>query len=338
MKKEEKVMDLVVKHISLTEGKYNFNLNQMRFYIMLLTKIDSKNDKTFDYVEIYIRDFEKFFNKRLKSHQIKSLSDDTAISITINTDYGWKKHFLYDTLEYNEKEHKLKVKFAEGIKPYLLQLKERFLQYSIRNIILLTSSYSIRFFELLKQYQTIGKREFEINELYEILEVSKSLRNYPEFKRNILKKAIEEINKFTDIFVDYQEIRNGRKVIKLLFTIEKNPTNSFEKKFEKKITFNQFVAQLRATYSGNGVFFIYQDFDGEIHYLGIDNKGLLYDTGNTVTKTKADEIYKKLFKRYKENEQFKEFIESGKSIALNDSEVTENKISIKDFVKILNNH
>lgn len=49
--------------------------------------------------------------------------------------------------------------------PYLLQLKERFTRYELKNILYFKNKYSIRIYELLKQYEKIGKREINIKEL-----------------------------------------------------------------------------------------------------------------------------------------------------------------------------
>ena len=43
---------------------------------------------------------------------------------------------------------------------------------------------------------------------------------YKYFKRDILKMAIAEVNKITDIVIEVREIKNGRRIVKLQFQVE----------------------------------------------------------------------------------------------------------------------
>ena len=40
---------------------------------------------------------------------------------------------------------------------------------------------------------------------------------YPDFRRNVLEPAKNEINKFTDIKIEWEEIKEGRKVVRINF-------------------------------------------------------------------------------------------------------------------------
>ncbi|NJN35614.1 MAG: replication initiation protein [Saprospiraceae bacterium] len=51
------------------------------------------------------------------------------------------------------------------LKPFLLELKRNFTMYPLLYIPKLKSSYSIRLYELLYQYKTIGHRTFDIEDL-----------------------------------------------------------------------------------------------------------------------------------------------------------------------------
>ena len=87
------------------------------------------------------------------------------------------------------------------------------------------SSYSKRMYLLLKEYDKIGKRVLNVEKLQDILTVPKSLKNYADFKRNVLKRAETDINKFTDIEVKLSERKKLRKVVEITYTIRKNTTD-----------------------------------------------------------------------------------------------------------------
>ena len=118
--------------------------------------------------------------------------------------------------------------------PYLLNLKEKFLSYHLYNILCLSSKYSIRLYEILKSYLYIKSKTFKIDELKELLMLGSSSKSYSEFKvfnRNILSKSISEINDITDIYIEYNTIKNVRSVVAIEFKIRKKANN------EQMITF-----------------------------------------------------------------------------------------------------
>ena len=63
---------------------------------------------------------------------------------------------------------------------------------------------------------------FELDELKRLLGVEnvKSYDRFPDFRRKVLEKAQEEINEQTDLNIDFDTIKKGRKVIKIKFRID----------------------------------------------------------------------------------------------------------------------
>ncbi len=80
-------------------------------------------------------------------------------------------------------------------------------------ILPIRSSYSKRIYLLLKEYEydTIGYREFQLSELQEILKVPKSFKIFNRFKEKVLFKAKEDINKFTDLQIDFIEKKLAKR-------------------------------------------------------------------------------------------------------------------------------
>lgn len=119
--------------------------------------------------------------------------------------------------------------------PYLLNLREKFLSYRLYNILCLSSKYSLRLYELLKSYLYIKTKIFKIDELKELLMLgsSKSYSEFKVFNRNILSKSISEINNMTDIYIEYNTIKQIRSVVAIEFKIRKKANN------EQMITFSK---------------------------------------------------------------------------------------------------
>ena len=106
------------------------------------------------------------------------------------------------------------------LKPFLLELKRNFTMYPLLYIPKLKSSYSIRLYELLYQYKTIGHRTFELEDLQK--KVGSEYELYGDFKRKVLSIAQRDLEEHTDIRFEYKEIKTVRKVSALKFSIITN--------------------------------------------------------------------------------------------------------------------
>ena len=124
----------------------------------------------------------------------------------------------------------IELEFHPKMKPYLLHLKEQFTQYELNTITQFQSSYSIRIYGLLKQYELIGYREFDVSELREILGIEPDkYKQYKDFNKWVLNQAKKEFEKTvskngpfqSDISFDLERIRTGRKITRLKFIIKK---------------------------------------------------------------------------------------------------------------------
>ncbi len=57
------------------------------------------------------------------------------------------------------------------LKPYILDIKERYTKYFFKSITGLNSMYSMRLYEILKQYEFRKSKSFKIEELRFILNI-----------------------------------------------------------------------------------------------------------------------------------------------------------------------
>ncbi len=116
------------------------------------------------------------------------------------------------------------LKFSPDLKPYMLQLKEKFTQYQLGNVLTMKSKYSPRIYEILKcnEFKKQGYTEVEIDELRRLLKAEQIYPLYADFKRFIIMQAQKELKKSSDISFDFKEIKTGRKVTSLRFYINNN--------------------------------------------------------------------------------------------------------------------
>jgi len=116
------------------------------------------------------------------------------------------------------------LKFNPDLKPYMLQLKEKFTQYQLANVLAMKSKYSPRIYEILKcnEFKKQGYIEIEVGELRKLLKAENIYPLYADFKRFILLQAQKELKKLTDIDFSFEEIKTGRKVTSIRFHIKAN--------------------------------------------------------------------------------------------------------------------
>lgn len=107
------------------------------------------------------------------------------------------------------------------LKPFLMELKKNFTSFDLENIPRLSSGYSIRLYELLCQYKAIGKRTFHDLDQLQLM-VGSAYDKYSHFKARVLEPTRKDITKNTNITFEYKELKTGKRVTGLAFTIGDN--------------------------------------------------------------------------------------------------------------------
>ena len=103
--------------------------------------------------------------------------------------------------------------FNPQILPYLSNLKANFTQYLQSDISDVSGAYTIRFYELICQYRTIGKREVSIQDLRFILNIGDKYPLFYDFKKRVIEPAIKEINEKTPMQISYEQKKRGKLLL-----------------------------------------------------------------------------------------------------------------------------
>ncbi len=188
-KSSKNVIKLIRKSNELVEARYKFDIWETRVFTKMLTMVQ-RHDSDFQEYRIYLKEIVKDFqienNKdaydrlraggyKLMSKIIKTIRDTDEGLMELATPIVVGVQNPVDTKSEGAKF--IDVSFHPEMKPFLLSLKSKFTIYDVRNILKLPSSYSIRIYELLKQYEKIGRRKFELQELKEIIGVIEEVDN-----------------------------------------------------------------------------------------------------------------------------------------------------------------
>jgi plasmid replication initiation protein len=117
----------------------------------------------------------------------------------------------------------VELEVSQKLRPYLLQLKEHFTKYQLRQIAKLKSSFSIRIYELCKCHEYKGGFEIKIDDLKRMFGLEAKYKLYGDLKRKVLLVAKNEINETTDITIDLLEVKAGKRVDAIQFFVKPKP-------------------------------------------------------------------------------------------------------------------
>lgn len=231
------------------------------FSLTRLQLVDGTPEATFHVGELkkllYSKNKEAAVSDKNIYTKLKKIST-TMTSHSILMEDEKKKKFVSFSLitkaSYDDGEFKMT--YNRELTPFVYNLKQNFTTYGIENIIEFESVYSLKIYEILRKeaYRLSNipmiEVEYSLSELRALLglidmpepemerllskglsweEIEKTAKStqipaYGNFKRRVLNKAKEEINKYSDIFIDFSEVFAGKggKTKAIIFSIRKN--------------------------------------------------------------------------------------------------------------------
>lgn len=220
------VNSLVVKSNSLTEAYIlNISKNEYKLILFLISKI-KKDDESFRKITLSVNEYNEFLDiKGTKTYNYMKNLENSLLHKSIrfsttdengNIDYISVNWFSF--VKYRNSQ--IEICFNYDLSQHLLKIDTCFTKYLLKNISNLNSFYSIRIYELLKQYQKIGKREILLSELKQM--VGANYIKYSHFKSKVLEVAQKDLRENSDISFEYSEIKKSRKVELIKFKIFQN--------------------------------------------------------------------------------------------------------------------
>ena len=275
--------EIVVKENQLINARYKLTPVELKIVLYAVAHID-KDDMDFWKYTLKLSELD-IEHKELK-RAARSLVGKV---FEIKEPDGWLMISWFSSIRYNGKNGTIELQFDPNLKPYLLQLKANFTAYNLRSVLPMRSSYSIRLYELLKQYEKIGHRTFNVDDLRDTLQVPASY-TWKDLKRRIIEKAVEDINAYADIIIEYEPIKTGRAYTAVSFRIA--PKNAKE-------SFRQYVARVRAQNVHKTLAVTKDAKTGKKVELSVDENGHLYnklDPNWKITRKRAEKIWKELYR------------------------------------------
>lgn len=256
---QEKIMPIrpgsrLSKSNPLLDMRNEMTLTQLRMFNVYLALINPMEEETKN-VRFSLKSFARLANiTEINGKKLRKIGKD-AMSISVDLrqiergDNG-KKHAIsemklrhlwesFDVDRDETGEWYVALEAHKSILPYLFEIKE--LGYTPMLLIMtlvMQSPIAEKLYEQCMRFKKQGCFTITIEQLKDRLGVSekKSYQEYARFKDRVIKRALDEINANTDIYVTVKENRaktRGKPVQSIVFLIKDNP--KFKGKSTKEI-------------------------------------------------------------------------------------------------------
>ena len=218
--------EVVKKHNELVRSRLGItNVQAARILAFLIAQIDPD---TKDFSKPYIIEIKNFLpNDSGKSYaEIKSICRDLAKAFAefemeahdgdlVLVEFPFFSRLIY-------KKGKLEAIFNDVMRGSLLELKGQFTRYNLIDYLKLPSIYSQRVFEILKSWDDRPEITITLDSLHKTLNTPTSFRgNFKEFRRRVLEKSHRDITEKTDLYYEWEPLKQGRAVVAVRFIFGK---------------------------------------------------------------------------------------------------------------------
>ena len=221
---------LVVKSNALSEASFNLSVVEQRVLLLAIVEArEIKNLTPSTALEITAMAYNKQYSvgkaeaynqlveasKQLFNRQFSYLDKYKGIdAVTVSR---WVK-----TITYVKTKGMVVLYLSDTVIAMISRLEAHFTKYLLDQVATLKSQYSIRFYELFARYLPLGNsKKFEVTELRKTLGIADNeYKSIAYLKRDVIDKAVNEINKKTDLTVSYEQFKQGRTITHILFKMK----------------------------------------------------------------------------------------------------------------------
>lgn len=225
-----KITNKIVQANELVQ-QTSWSLNEipLKIFKVLVSCIDTSKKEGNDTITISKNELMDMVGKGKNYHflekQLEYLLDEHLILYT-GTDRVYLS--ILESFKWSVKDEDVTIKFAPTIMPFLVELKERFLQYDVAVIKELNSKYSLIIYEYLlsKERRERNKHRTYRIDIRELRRLTDTIDKYPrilDFEKRVLIAAKEEINntRGLEFLVTYEKVKNSRRITAIDFKIRK---------------------------------------------------------------------------------------------------------------------
>lgn len=222
----------VVQANNLIGGKQALKLNSAKLIRSAIMQVVRDDEELKPYI-ITVKELAELLGVSASNvyRDVEEITDDIIKNPVyvkeeiVGKSMRWIKIPWVSKCEYNS-DIGVAIKLNEELKPFLINLKEHYTQYTLQEVLTMKSVYAIRIFEMLQSKimsRMLPKDGTDIEiPVQEIRECCDCEDKYPAFgnlKDKVIDKAVSEINRVTMFRVDYSYRKKSRTVVAIIFHV-----------------------------------------------------------------------------------------------------------------------
>lgn len=243
---------LVVKDNALIDASFNLSLIEQRLLLLAIVEArEISNLTSSTAIEVTANQYATQFH----IHEKESYNAlKTACDLLFERRFSYidkykgnqliKKVRWVSEIGYLENKGIVLLNLSDTVTGLISRLEQQFTKYYLDQVSSFKSKYSIRVYELVIKWLSNGiTQKYEIEDLRDKLGLENSeYKTMSLFKVNVLDKAVAEINKKTDLSIDYEQFKSGRTITHIQFKIKNR--KSQEQPTKKNAVINLTASQV----------------------------------------------------------------------------------------------
>lgn len=231
----------VTQDNQLIESCYTMSLNEKRLLMLGMSRVNPMKVTTGGEplkFKIKAEDWSDNFPDKDSPYRAMKRAADSLMGryVTLHPKTGvTKKIAWFDSVEYHDHEASVSVRFGWSIQERLVGMLENFTKVDLLAVNKLKSLYAVRLYELIRQFWP--KKERELSGGYRIISIEdfriamdcmETYRETKQLKQWVIKPAVKELNTRSDLRVECEDVKRGRKITHFKFVFkEENQQDLF---------------------------------------------------------------------------------------------------------------
>jgi|TARA_Y100000588_G_C14191456_1_gene898201 plasmid replication initiation protein len=213
----------VTKANYLVEASYSLTLQEQRLILACLSKIDSRAEPAKE-ITLLASEYSELMNVDIKNahRELQKASQKLYERSIVVKDPEKIEEFrwIQKKIHYQKGEGRIKLFWSDDVLTYIGQLKRRFTTYRLADVASLNTSYSIRLYELLMQFNSTKQRSISVDDFRSLFQLNDKYPLFRDLNKRVIKPAVKEINSSSNLEVFYSTTKKGKNIVELHFDFQ----------------------------------------------------------------------------------------------------------------------
>ena len=176
-----------------------WNAEEMNFFFAIITKVRDEGTRLMRFDTDELRNLaSKDFHLERWSQTMKSVADKVVdLKYYERTEHSYAVMNLFSYFRVDEKERIVEVEVSSKFEYVINKLEAQFTQYELAEFTNIRSTYAKTAYRLLKQWRTVGQKEFKIDEFKTLLDMPVGYKS-SEIDRAVVKPILKQLSPYFD--------------------------------------------------------------------------------------------------------------------------------------------